>query len=62
MAAIPGPQIPLMAPGQAMWMTRPPPHPNCPPGLEFLLQVDSLHMKQLPSFVEGTSRLYYLTV
>ncbi|XP_038179469.1 phospholipid scramblase 4 isoform X2 [Arvicola amphibius] len=33
-------------PAPVMWMPGPPPMPNCPPGLEYLAQLDSIHVLQ----------------
>jgi len=45
---IPGP------PGQAVqWMQRPQPIPGCPPGLEYMTQIDSFHVEQIKSMVEA---------
>lgn len=34
-------------------MQRPTPIPGCPVGLEYLLQIDQLNVKQLPSLLEA---------
>lgn len=34
-------------------MPRPQPIPGCPAGLEYLTQIDSLHIQQIPSLLEG---------
>lgn len=39
--------------GAVIWMERPAPMPGCPPGLEYLTHVDSLHAEQIPSLLEA---------
>ena len=39
--------------GQAQWMTRPQGIPGCPPGLEYLMQIDQLLVKQQIELLEG---------
>lgn len=46
---------------QIQWM--PPPefyHPDCPPGLEYLLQVDQLLIHQLIEVFEGERKISYM--
>ncbi|XP_066475632.1 phospholipid scramblase 2-like [Tiliqua scincoides] len=40
------------APGGAMWMPAPPTIPNCPPGLEYLTQIDQLLIHQQIELLE----------
>lgn len=40
--------------GQIQWMQAPQPPENCPPGLEYLTQVDQLLIKQQVELLEGT--------
>ncbi|PAA78384.1 hypothetical protein BOX15_Mlig003533g1 [Macrostomum lignano] len=40
------------APGQVVWMNRPAPIPGCPPGLEYLTQVDQLLVHQQIELLE----------
>lgn len=44
---------PPATPGVVVWMPRPNPIPNCPPGLEYLTMVDRLLVQQIPSLLEG---------
>jgi hypothetical protein len=47
--------------GQAdIWMIRPAPMPNCPPGLEYLSQIDKLLVNQKVDLLEGTFRNFSL--
>lgn len=47
-------QIAPMVPGAAVaWMARPSPIPGCPPGLEYLTMIDSLHVEQCVSLLEA---------
>ena len=41
------------APEQQQWMTPPPQITGCPPGLEYLCQVDELLVKQQVELLEG---------
>lgn len=44
-------------PGRSqVWMQAPQPPPNCPPGLEYLTQIDQLLIKQEVELLEGMSR------
>lgn len=45
--------VPLPPGMPTQWMQKPQPIPGCPVGLEYLLQVDSLQVKQLPSLLEA---------
>lgn len=40
--------------GQGQWMQAPPVPANCPPGLEYLTQIDQLLIKQQVELLEGT--------
>lgn len=40
-------------PGQVQWMQAPAVIPNCPPGLEYLTQIDQLLIKQQVELLEG---------
>ena len=40
-------------PAVAQWMTRPEGIPGCPPGLEYLCQIDQLLVKQQMELLEG---------
>ena len=44
---------------QIQWMQAPPPPANCPPGLEYLTQVDQLLIKQQVELLEGMYFLLY---
>ena len=44
---------PGVAPPQAQWMARPQMIPGCPPGLEYLAQIDQLLVKQQVELLEG---------
>ena len=48
-------QVQQIVPGQIVWMQPPQMQapPNCPPGLEYLLQVDKLLVKQQIEFFEA---------
>ena len=35
------------------WMPRPNPIPGCPPGLEYLMQIDKILVQQLVDMLEG---------
>lgn len=48
--------------GQINWMQAPPVPENCPPGLEYLTQIDQLLIKQQVELLEGTCLLYMITV
>ena len=41
-------QVPMI-----IWMQRPAPIPGCPPGLEYLTQLDQIQMEQIPSMIEA---------
>lgn len=41
------------APGQVQWMARPGSVPNCPPGLEYLTQIDQVLVHQQVELLEG---------
>lgn len=44
----------VKAPGsQENWMTRPMAIPGCPPGLEYLTQLDKIKVEQLVSLIEA---------
>ena len=44
---------PAGAPGGAQWMTIPQAPPGCPPGLEYLTQIDQVLVKQQVELLEG---------
>lgn len=49
--------------GQIQWMQAPPAPENCPPGLEYLTQVDQLLIKQQVELLEGRSTcIFELTI
>ena len=43
------------ASAQGQWMMRPQGIPGCPPGLEYLMQIDQLLVKQQVELLEGRS-------
>lgn len=47
------PGMPMGQPQQQQWMAPPPQVPGCPPGLEYLCQVDQLLVKQQVELLEG---------
>ena len=47
------PVLGFAAPGQGQWMQAPPAPANCPPGLEYLTQIDQLLVKQQVELLEG---------
>lgn len=47
------PVLGYAAPGQSQWMQAPPAPTNCPPGLEYLTQIDQLLVKQQVELLEG---------
>ena len=47
------PVLGYAAPGQGQWMQAPPAPVNCPPGLEYLTQIDQLLVKQQVELLEG---------
>jgi len=47
------------APAAAQWMQRPQGVPGCPPGLEYLCQVDQLLVKQQVELLEG-GHVYFI--
>lgn len=57
-----------MAPGAPggqqpqQWMARPEAIPGCPPGLEYLTQIDQLLVHQQIELLEGTSILSHRTL
>ena len=38
---------------QPLWMPKPGGGANCPPGLEYLIQVDQFFVRQITDFMEG---------
>ena len=45
----------MVGAGQIQWMQAPPVPANCPPGLEYLTQIDQLLIKQQVELLEGTN-------
>jgi hypothetical protein len=41
-----------------VWLPRQNPVPGCPPGLEYLLQLDALKIHQIPSLLEGKNFIF----
>ncbi|XP_074047227.1 phospholipid scramblase 4-like [Macrotis lagotis] len=52
----PGMNVNPLQPPQISWMPGPPPLPNCPPGLEYLSQLDKIMVQQQVEILELMSR------